>query len=182
MKKKLAFGFLLALVLAAFLVPCLAGAQPMTPTPVVTPVPPADPGAGWFNVFIGPSVVRYVGIAFSIFLFIAGLKNLPGLADLFAVYPKLSVITNGLVSLAAGVGVCFGTGGRMEGFGLMNCLFSAVGLFIGAAGWHFVKFSLSPKSPTPGPSGEVKTDMSPSVSRKTRETLGVPIINRQGGK
>lgn len=132
--RKILGAFALAFVLlATFAAPMMA--DPVTP----------DPNQGIFNLFIGTSVTHWLAISLAVMVFIAGLKNIPAIADIFVRWPQAAVIVNALVALLTQLAICTGVGGQhVEGFGFLNCTLGAIGLFVGAAGWHFVKKSLSP--------------------------------------
>ncbi|MDQ6892193.1 MAG: hypothetical protein M3167_06255 [Acidobacteriota bacterium] len=174
--------FLLAIVVAILLpgflfaqiadpTPALTALPVLTATPVPGPMPYTGPG-------LSPDLLKHLE-AYAIaggawFLMISGLKNVPFFADLFAKWPKLAVIVNAIGAfLIAAVGCIHEFGAATIPF--VSCLLTAVGIFLSAAGWHFVKFSLSPKSAIAGPGGEEKTALSPSVSAAVRSTLDAAV-------
>lgn len=180
-KLLLAVSILFVLILCLFAIPALAQVDP-GPTPVPTPV--ADPAPGLFSIFIGPSVLKWLTTSAMVFLLVEALKNVPFFADFFVKFPKLSVWVNAALALTAALGACIGLGGHVEGFGFIQCALTAIGTFLGAAGLHYVKFSLSPAKTERSGDGVLRTALSPSVSRKTRESVGValpPPVNPTGG-
>jgi hypothetical protein len=119
---------LAALALVFLAMPLLAQA---TGVPVPAPVETNKLGA-------------ILASALGIFAMIEGLKNLPFISGVFTKIPSLAVWLNAAGSLISAFIVCNGPGGFD-----IQCALTAVGTFIGAAGIHNIKTSLS-AAPTPG--------------------------------
>jgi hypothetical protein len=91
-------------------------------------------------------------IGLGVFTLIAGLKNVPVFADFFEKWPQLAVVVNAVAALLVAWKLCL----QHTSFEFFNCVLTALGVFLSAAGIHLVKKSLTPP---PRDTAEIRADV-----------------------